>query len=275
MRENKTCPHQGWQQTPTVELDQILQAELVKEHPDKEVVLSILHELEKREQKHPFELTLEVPEVINKLSKCKAPYRQSIHKRRWIGGIAAAMAIVCILAISVSPTVRAEGIFDALYRWTNSIFEFINPDQTESYPIAIGDFITDNPGLQQLHDKLCAFGVTEQVVPMWLPDGFKLEDLKEMPILGGTKIYSKFVNADNSSITITYRLSSDITTKFEKEDSAVQIYDYSDINHFIMVNDNSISVKWTIAGVECSFVASIPKESVYEIIKSIYRRSLP
>ena len=132
MRENKTCPNTGWQQMPTDELDQILQAELEKEHPNEEVVLPILRELEEREKDIPIENTPEVLEVLEKLSKHNTSSKQSIHKRRWLAGIAAAAAVVCIVIISMSPTVRAESLFDILVRWTNSIFEFIDVKYKES-----------------------------------------------------------------------------------------------------------------------------------------------
>lgn len=273
MRENKTCPYQGWQQMPTEELDQILQAELEKEHPNEEVVLPILRELEEREKAIPVEKTPEVLEILEKLSKHNTSSKPSIHKRRWLAGIAAAAAVVCIVIMSVSPTVRAESLFDMLFRWTNSVFEFFTPEQDASNPPVEIVFETDNPGLQQLHDKVTELGVTELVVPMWLPEGFVLADLKERPMPGGNSVHGKFENGSNA-ILITYRTTEETSAKFEKEDSAVELYDYADINHFMMNNDENLSVTWTVDGVECSILTDINREDVYNMIKSIYRRPL-
>lgn len=272
MRENKTCPYQGWQQMPTEELDQILQAELEKEHPNEEVVLPILRELEEREKGIPVEKTPEVLEILEKLSKHNTSSKQSIHKRRWLTGIAAAAAVVCIVIISVAPTARAESLFDILVRWTSSIFEFIDPD--ESYPNADSDFVTDNPGLQQLYDKVTELGVTEPVVPMWLPEGVVLSKLKEMPMAGGTRVFCKFENSTND-ISFTYRISSDISAKIEKEESGVELFESGEIGHFVTENEDTLSVTWTVDGVECVMNANVPKEDVYTIIKSIYRSVLP
>ena len=271
MRENKTCPNTGWQQMPTEELDQILQAELAKEHPNEEVVLPILRELEEREKDIPVENTPEALEILEKLSKHNTSSKQSIHKRKWLAGVAAAAAVVCIVVMTMSPTAQAESLFDILVRWTSSIFEFIDPDK--SYPSADSDFTTDNPGLQQLYDKVTELGVTELVVPMWLPDGFELSELQVSPAPGGTRVHGKF-EIGSDMILITYRISTDITTKFEKEDASVEVYDYADISHFILENDENISVTWTVNGVECLLNANIEKEDLYSIIKSIYRRSL-
>lgn len=273
MRENKTCPYQGWQQMPTEELDQILQAELEKEHPNEEVVLSILHELEEREKDISVEKTPEVLAILNKLSKHEISSKQSIHKRRWIAGVAAAAAVVCLVVMAMSPVVRAASFFDVLFRWTSSVFEFFTPEQDASNPPVEIVFETDNPGLQQLYDKVTELGVAESVVPMWLPEGFVLSELQVSPAPGGTRVHGKLENGSDA-VLITYRISTDITTKFEKEDSAVEVYDYADVSHFVLENDDNLSATWTVDGVECSILTDISKDDLYNIIKSIYRGSL-
>ncbi len=271
MRENKTCPNKGWQQMPTEELDQILQAELQKEHPNEEVVLPILRELEEREKDIPVERTPEILAIQEKLSKHDTSSKQSIHKRRWLAGIAAAVAVICIVIMVSSPTVQAESILDRLFRWTNSIFEFIDPDK--SYPDANNDFVTDNPGLQQLYDKVTELGVTESVVPMWLPKGFILLDMKASPAPGGTRVFVEF-ESGSDAVSITYRISTDISSQIEKEEAGVELFEFGDVGHFIVENDESLSVTWTVNGVECLMNANVPKEDIYTIIKSIYRSEL-
>ena len=273
MRENKTCPNQGWKQMPTEELDKILQAELEKEHPNEEVVLPILHELEEREKDIPVEKTPEVLAILDKISKHETSSKQSIHKRRWLTGIAAAAAVVCIVVITIAPTVRAESLFDILFRWTSSVFEFFTPEQDISNPPVEIVFETDNPGLQQLYDKVTELGVTELVVPMWLPEGFVLSDLKNSPMPGGSKVHGKFENGSNS-VLITYRVSTNISPKVEKEETGVEVFEAGEVNHFIMDNDEYFSVTWSIDGVECLINANIAKGDLYTIIKSIYRSEL-
>lgn len=273
MRENKTCPNTGWQQMPTEELDEILQAELAKEHPNEEVVLPILRELKEREKDIPVENTPEVLEILEKLSKHNTSSKQSIHKRRWLAGIAAAAAVVCIVVMSVSPIARAESLFDVLVRWTSSVFEFFTPEQDASNPPVEIVFETDNPGLQQLYDKVTELGVTELVVPMWLPEGFELSELKDSPMPGGIKVFGKFENGSNA-VLITYRISTDIAPKVEKKETSVELFEVGDVSHFIVDNDTGLTATWTMNGVECLLNANIAKEDLYTIIKSIYRGEL-
>lgn len=273
MRENKTCPNTGWQQMPTEELDQILQAELEKEHPNEEVVLPILHELEEREQDIPVEKTPEVLEILEKLSKHNTSSEQSIHKRKWLAGIAAAAAVVCIAIMSMSPMVRAESLFDILFRWTSSVFEFFTPEQDASNPPVEIVFETDNPSLQQLYDKVTELGVTEPVVPMWLPEEFELLELQMSPAPGGTRVHGEFKNVSNS-VLITYRISTDISPKVEKEETGVEVFEAGEISHFILDNDEYFSVTWSVDGVECLLNTNLAKVDLYTIIKSIYRSEL-
>ena len=239
MRENKTCPYQGWQQMPTEQLDQILQAELEKEHPNEEVVLPILRELEEREKDIPVEKTPEVLAILNKLSKHETSSKQSIHKRRWFAGIAAAAAVVCIVVMSMAPTARAESLLDVLFRWTSSVFEFFTPEQDASNPPVEIVFETDNPGLQQLYDKVTELGVTELVVPMWLPEGFVLSETKELPTPGGIRVFGKFENGSNL-VLITYRISTDISVKVEKKETGVELFEFGNVDYFIVENNDSL-----------------------------------
>ncbi len=273
MREIKTCPNTGWQQMPTEELDQVLQPELEKEHPNEEVVLPILRELEEREKDIPVENTPEALEILEKLSKHNTSSKQSIHKRKWLAGIAAAAAVVCIVIMFVSPTARAENLFDILFRWTSSVFEFFTPEQDASNPPVDVVFKTDNPGLQQLYDKVTELGVTESVVPMWLPGEFVLSDLKEFPMPRGSKVHAEFKSGSNA-VLITYRISTDIVGKIEKEENGVELFEFKKIGHFIVENEGMLSATWIVDGVECVMNTDVSKEDIYSIIKSIYRSEL-
>ena len=274
MRESKTCLDQEWKQLPTDELDRILQAELEKKYPNEEVVLPILRILEEREKDYPVEKTPEVLTMVEKLSEHKTPHKQSKSKRRWITGTAAVAAAACIVIMAVPRTVGAESVLDVLFRWTSEVFEFFTPDRDKKKPPAEYLFETDNNGLQKLYDEVNGLGVTEPVVPMWLPEGFELLNIKTTPMReGGYKVNATF-KCEEKFIFITYRSSNDVATKFEKEETNVEVYDYADVSHFVMENGENQSVTWTVEGVECSILADINKENIYDIIKSIYRRPL-
>ncbi len=270
MRENKTCLDQGWNHLPTEELDQVLQAELEKDHPNEEVVLPILHELEEREKDYPVERTPEALTILDQYSKHETTSKQSKNRRGWIAGIAAVAAVVCIVVMAIPRPTEADSFFDILFRWTESIFEFFTPEQDDNNPPVDVIFETDNPGLQQLYERVTELGVEDPVVPMWMPNGFVLLELKEKTMAGGTKVFARF-ESGSKDVSVTYRLSAEITTAFEKENTGVEVFEFFNVSHFIVGNDDNYSVTWTVDGVECLLSTSIAKEDLYTVIKSIYR----
>lgn len=270
MRENETCLREKWALMPTDQLDAVLQAELRKEHPDENVVLPVLRVLKERERNFSADAA-EVTKMADKLSEHKAP-EKTCRRRSWIAGIAAVAAVVCILVMAMPRTVGAESVFDVLFRWTKGIFEFVDPDRDDTKPQINDAFITDHPGLQQLHDKVTELGVTENIVPMWFPDGYSLIEVNEKTVRpSGTRVNASFVN-QNKYISVTYRISADVDTQFEKEDGIATIFDFADVDHFVLTNDEYTSVMWRVSGVECMLNADLPEEELYNVIRSIYRR---
>ena len=274
MKESKTCPDQEWKQLSTEELDCILQAELEKENPNEEVVLSILRILEDRENDYPVEKNPEVLAMVEKLSEHKTSPKQSKSKRRWITGIAAVAAAACIVVMAVPRTVGAESVFDILFRWTSEVFEFFTPDRDKKNPPVEYLFETDNNGLQQLYDKVVELGITEPVVPMWIPDGFELLNLKANPLLDNGYKVNAYFRCEDKIISITYRISNDVVTTFEKEETDVEEFEFGGATHFVLENDENLSVAWIVEGVECLINANVSRDDIYTIIKSIYRRPL-
>lgn len=273
MREINACPDLEWKQLSTEELDKTLQEELEKDYPDRDVVMPILRVLEEREKGYPVEENPDVLALLGKLNECETSSKR-LNRRGWVAGIAAIAAVVCIIVMAIPRTVGAESIFDVLFRWTSSIFEFVDPDEGKNHPDANDAFVTDHIGLQQLHDMMVEFGITESVVPMWLPESFDLTEIEAKPLLeSGYKVNAVFTS-DEKVISISYRPTQDIISRFEKEESAVELFEAGDVSHFILENDGNLSVTWTVDGVECLMNANIAKEDVYTIIKSIYRRPL-
>ena len=90
---------------------------------------------------------------------------------------------------------------------------------------------------------------------------------------GGTRVLGIFDNGDNN-ISVTYRISTEISAKVEKEEAGIEVFEAGEANHFIMDNDEYFSVTWSVDGVECLLNTNVAKEDLYTIIKSIYRSEL-
>lgn len=263
--------HTMWSDMTTPELDKLLQQELQKEDPNEEVVLGILGVIQEREANYPNEVTKEMHDAWDGYSRSTA--RKPRRKRMWLARVAA-VAAIGIVILALPRTVGAESLMDVLFRWTECVFEFFSPEQDATNPPVAYVFQTDNPGLQQVYDKVTELGAKEPVVPMWLPEGFELTELKVMSMADGDKMRA-FFYSDDGCITLSYRVSEDILlSKYEKKESGVETYETSKMNHFIMDNGGNLSVTWTVDGVECSINTDLEREDVYKLIDSIYRMDI-
>ena len=271
--KDKNNLHKAWSEMPTAQLDEVLQQELRKENPSEEVVLGIMHILREREEECPVELSGDIRDAWKQYSKRSAASRKTNRKRMWFVSTAAAAA-VCIVILAIPQRAGAQSIFDAFFRWTECVFEFFAPEETVPKPSAEYVFLTDNPGLQQVYDEVAEQGVTNPVVPTWVPEGYVLTELKSLPIQNGKKVCAR-LQLNDSSIVLSYKISAEIiATQYKKEDSGVEVYESANVCHFIMNNGKNISITWTVDGTECSVYADLERDDVYKLIDSIYKKDL-
>lgn len=270
MRKSKSYPRNNWEQLPTGELDKILQAELRKEDPSREVVLPILEILEEREKDYP---QIKEPEVLleKETVRKKTSSRQFVRKYAWIAAVA---AILCTLFMTLPPAAGADSLMDMLFRWTESVLELIKPDRSGNEPKITEEFTSEHPGLCQVYNTLSELGVTAEVVPTWLHTDFTLSEIKKTEVSANAKkINFVFTQYDGTAI-LSYRILATGNIMFEKENAGVEVYDYSNVEHYFIENEGKCSVRWSNGNVECSLSTNLPKEEVYRIIDSIYKRNL-
>lgn len=264
--------NKAFQEMSTHQLDAVLQQELQKENPESEVVLEIIRILEDREADRPVEISRKISDAWKKYKDRTIPQKRNIRKRGWYIS-AAAVAAVVLLITTVPKAVGASNIFDVLVRFTDSVVQFFAPNDDPGDLQNEYTFQTDNPGLQQLYDEVVRMGVTEPVVPMWLPEGYELAELKVDPMPMNTKVYGKFVKEDKH-ITISYQIADDITsTQYEKMHGQMEVYEFDGTGHVMMENENSFSAAWAKDGVECFITTSLDNQNLCKIIDSIYRRT--
>lgn len=257
---------------PTQDLDEMLQAELHKENIDDDLVRLILEVLEERETDCPVEINAEVTAAVNKYTTYldvleKTPAKPT---RKWSVVLKAAsvLLVVGLLLFAVPQAVQAESFFEMLARWTDSIFEFFSPGDDNKQPEYV--FETDHPGLQQIYDAVVELGVTDPVVPMWVPENFALV---ECDVINTPK--EKFIQAifhyDNN--VIAFCLSSNDEQgeiEYYKDSTDVKKFEFNAITHYVFRNLNRCVAIWEREHTICSVAIDCQEETLFEILKSIY-----
>lgn len=263
---------------PTQELDRCLQAELRKEVSDGDLVRAILRELESRETAPAIEFS---PEIQAAWDKFKADDAWRADKSmpaagNWVRRASAmAASVVIIAAVSMGMLftmpleAKAETIWEKLFNFTDSVFQFFNFEEKNEIHAGYV-FETDNPGLQKVYDAVVELGVTEPVVPMWLPEGYELEECKVLKTAKKAGICATFSNGATELVYKADIYTKEIWREYQKDDSEVIEFESRGIVHQIMKNNGKFVAIWTRENADFLLSAECAEEEIYKIILSVY-----
>ena len=253
------------------ELESMLQTELDREDSDPEAVRLILRILEAR---HKAEPEVHIQNDEGKLAWKRYQNRirrfrqsQAGGNRRWIS-IAASLLVVLVIAVAVLPQqAEAETFWQMLQRMSSSVLEFFDPSERLVDPEY--SFKTDHPGLQQVYDAVVELGITEPVVPMWLPDGFELQefDIKNTPMLKCV-----WANFSDGQAEIVYKVDvydGEPAHQYYKDDTHYESYEQDGIVFNIAKNMAEWVVVWTQDNIECSITLECSEDTLKMILGSI------
>lgn len=259
------------EQTPTQRLEEMLREELGKEAVNDDAVRMILSVLEEREEGAHIEHTEKIDAAWNNyIEHSDIPASRPARKGSRILKAASLVAIVVVLFASFSQQVEAKGFFERLVRWTDSIFELFSPSDTTDVR-AEYVFETDNPGLKQVYDAVVELGVTDPVVPMWLPEGYELSECKIIETPAKNGVFSIFASG-NSDIVFTIDIySTNATYEYYKDETQIERLEVAGTVHNIMRNNDEWIAVWTIENIECSIFIDCQGDTLYKILRSIYK----
>lgn len=257
------------EQMSTEQLDEMLQHELEKESVDESAIRLIMEVLEKRDQDMPVEINPQVAVAWEKYqTRASVQSRAKFSFRSWPLRIAATVAVVIALALTVPQSAEAEGFWERLSRWTDSIFEFFAPGDE----VAAQEYVfkTDNPGLQQVYDTVTDLGVTDPVVPMWLPEGYELVECKVVEAPTKMFVYARFKDGIGT-ISLDFAIrNAESPRQYSKDEENAKTREIADIDHKILHNEEWWTAAWTRDRLECAIAIDCHEETLYKILKSIY-----
>lgn len=257
----------------TAELDERLQAELRREAPDGNLVREILRVLEEREKDYPAEITPQIQAAWDRFNDQGRTERPRPTARNWVRrtvSIAASAAILCIVLLGVIPqSVQAETWWEKLFDISDSVFQFFNSaEQNEVHADYV--FKTDNPGLQEVYDAVVELGVTEPVVPMWLPEGYELVECTTRDSRARKSVCAVFAAPDEKLVYELKFYDNNVWHEYQKDESAIVEYEKNGTVHKMMGNNDQMVAVWEKDRTECFLSTQCGEEIFYKIINSIY-----
>ena len=189
-------------------------------------------------------------------------------RNRFLAAASAALAVGLVL-FSLPGGAKATKLKMVLSRWTDSIFSFFSAGES---PENVGAYVfrTDDPGLQRIYEAVTELGITDPVVPMWLPDGFEVKEVKNYEFEKDKSLAVEIANYD-SFVILTVNVHSDIVPfQHEKDTESVKIVEVAGIEHYLMSNAGKHNITWIIDNIECSIATDCEEEEVHRILNSIY-----
>lgn len=257
------------EQLQTEELQTMLQTELERDTPDPDSVRLILSVLEDRESQANQQLTEQKEAAWQKYQMKLAGLRKkSVKHFNTLAKAASVVLIAGILIATIPGQAQAETFWEMLQRWSASLLEIVNP--REHISSVDYTFKTDNEGLQQVYDAVVDLGVTEPVVPMWLPVGYEITELttNSSPVLIG--LYTRFVNVQGEIVYKVTIYHGEPAHQYYKDNTHYETYEREGATYNITRNNDRWVVVWTKENIECSMTIDCQEDTLQRILKSIY-----
>lgn len=295
MAEKKDQANTGLNQLDIEQLEELLRVSLVtQEDSDADKILDLLQIIEDRKNQSQGDPDLDVdqawetfqsfytsedvlyPIETDSRTMEKQPRKKRRSLRRILIGVAVA---ACLLALAIPTAVGTKFFHKMLGTWTEGEFQFesqINDIPSET-SMQQGEIQKEND-YTSLQEALDDYGITEKVVPTYIPEEFKLSDISVTELtMSNRVVFNGLYEADdNRSVSITYhyylRSLADeaISATYEKDEREVQNYVVQGITHYIFHNYDRVTATWFNENIECSIHADCTVQEMKKMIDSIY-----
>lgn len=254
----------------TPQLDALLLEELRKEAPSGERIRLIGSILRERDRELVPQIDDNAHRAWEAYLEKSAGVKPKPGRGKPILVKAASLILVLLTLMAFLPQkAEASNFFQRFIAWTEDVFSFVS-DQEKTAPGEAYVFCTDNPGLQQVYDQVVRLGITDPVVPMWLPEGNALVEytVEENPIK--KSLIAVFENGQKDTIYQLDVYSDNITTRYYKDGTIIQEEEKHGITHTILRNNDLLVAVWTIDNIECTICVDCSGDALIRILESIY-----
>ena len=187
---------------------------------------------------------------------------------RGLRTVVAVLTIVLVLVVGTSVTAEAFqiDIWGKLAKWTKEIFQFTD---MRDGTMATNPEKENNLELKSLQDALVQYTRTEKLVPAWMPEGYKSQDLKIMNSPRALNISATY-EKNGEKLIIKIRQTIGVQApQVEKNDDLLEVYVVDGVEYYIFSNTETLQAAWSIGEFECGISGKITLEEMKKMIDSI------
>ena len=277
MSENQNRDYAKYDSLTTEELEEILRLDASAPEgtdSDTELLLYIMGVLANRrnanstgktaqEAWESFQRNYLGEESSEEVQEQHHPRITALWRRRLI-----AAAAILVLVIGLPLTVKAfdwDEIIQRVARWANETFSFASSEEEAVTEPAVGDDLE----YTSLQDMLKRNGIPHDMIPTWIPEGYKLERI-EKDVTPLQEVYrATYLNGrKNLSIRVRSYLEGD-PDKIEINENLLETYEISGVQYYIFSNMDQLQAVWITGSYQCNISGDLSIEEIKQMIDSI------
>ena len=118
-----------------------------------------------------------------------------------------------------------------------------------------------------------AFGVSDKVIPTWLPEGFTQEyiQITKDHLSQTTDFFANYLNGERNLSVCISSIHTDSNAVIEKDDRPVIEYEVHNVNWYIMHNLDNINATTVVGDREVLFYGTVTVDEMKKMIDSVYK----
>lgn len=211
---------------------------------------------------------------VSASSDTKRVFLRGRHGLRLAASIAAAAAIL-FGVMTVTACAMGYDLWGVIAQWTKGTFEFVSAsignnaeDPDTGLPLNEGEY-------KDLQAALDAYGVTEALVPKWIPEPFELKLVYVDEKLSRTAtLFYAYYECDERSIIIQINMhknpdKADYAT-WQKDNTNIDTIRVADCTFYRMQNIGRECAIWIEGAFECNINGDISSDEMLKMIESIF-----
>ncbi|RKI66611.1 DUF4367 domain-containing protein [bacterium 1xD42-67] len=203
--------------------------------------------------------------------------RISLRGRRHLKRVVSIAAVIAVLLGLMTATAYAMGydLWGVIAQWTKDTFTFVSVSKAnEPSEPGEGDTIGDGE-YADLQAALDAYGITEQLAPNWIPNGFTVGKV----VVNDNSspdyvVFNTCYRNDAKSIMVQIKMHQNQEntsfTTWQKDDMDVDTVIIADCTFYTMQNAGRECAVWINGPFECTINGNISSEELLKIIESIF-----
>ena len=174
-------------------------------------------------------------------------------------GLAAVIALILAVG-TVTAYGRRYDLAGYVAKWSRDTFRFVNAEKT-SVPF------------YNMSAALSVDGITEPLVPRWLPEGYGEDNARrEVGPLYVKYVSRCYIGENTVSMTVSHYNSEYHGNRVYETDPTVppEVYEAGGVEHHLMMNGGYWRALWRVGDLECSILGKVSLKEMKRIVDSIY-----